>query len=249
MLDNSRIYKSHEYASYRPQYPKELFEWLSTLPPSTSRAWDCGTGNGQVARGIARYFDSVTASDSNRSQIDTCFPVRNVRYVVEPAEQSSLVDSSVDLVTAACAVHWFERGKFFEQVQRVLKPDGVIAIWCYEYPWTGNERVDAILRCYKDEVLKDDWPAESQLYFNRYRDLEFPFRELESPTPSFKIACSWSCSDLINFLSTWTGPINYKERTGEDASVCIAEQLHTAWIDEELANTISLPIYLKVGRL
>ena len=248
MINNSEIYRGTEYSSYRPQYPENLFPWLSSLPNQNLHAWDCGTGNGQVARNLARYFDRVTATDSNRDQIAQCPSVRNCRFAVECAENSTLDDQSVDLVTVGCAVHWFNRQQFYTEVNRVLKPGGVIAVWCYEYPWTGNEEVDRILRRYKEEILGKFWPPEAQIYFDRYQNLDFPFDPIEVQIPNFEIDCQWGPSDLLNFLSTWTAPINYKTQTGEDPKLQVAEDLEKAWSAASLGVGVKLPLYMKVGR-
>jgi ubiquinone/menaquinone biosynthesis C-methylase UbiE len=42
------------------------------------------------------------------------------------AEASGLADRSVDLVSVAQALHWFDLGRFFAEVQRVARPNAVI---------------------------------------------------------------------------------------------------------------------------
>lgn len=249
MMNNSQIYRGAEYASYRPQYPEALFSWLSSLPKDKQHAWDCGTGNGQVAHKLARYFDKVTATDSNADQIAKCLPVRNCSYNVETAENSRLPDKSVDIITVGCAVHWFDTQKFYGEVNRVLKGDGIIAVWCYEYPWTGNEKVDGILSRYKNEILGEFWPPEAQIYFNRYETLNFPFASIEAQIPHFEIYCPWGPTDVLNFMSTWTAPINYKTKNGADPGEQVAEELANAWKEEGLGVGVTLPLYMKVGRL
>ena len=41
--------QSKEYSFSRPTYPESLFEFLSTVTPQKTLAWDCATGNGQAA--------------------------------------------------------------------------------------------------------------------------------------------------------------------------------------------------------
>ena len=48
--------QSSLYAQFRPAYPKELFQFLLPLVPAKNAAWDCGTGNGQVAVKLSRLF-------------------------------------------------------------------------------------------------------------------------------------------------------------------------------------------------
>src|SRR5688572_32236344 len=123
--------QSGQYAQYRPQYPDEIYAYLASITVGHSLAWDCGTGNGQAAIGLARYFDKVYATDASAEQIALAYANDKVDYRVEPAEQVSLGASSVDLVTVAVAIHWFNFDEFYREVKRVLKPDGIIAAWTY----------------------------------------------------------------------------------------------------------------------
>jgi len=44
-------------------------------------------------------------------------------------------DGSVDLVTAGLAAHWFDMEKFMKEVERILKPRGCVALYCYQVPF------------------------------------------------------------------------------------------------------------------
>src|SRR5690606_4114436 len=57
------------YAQYRPQYPPTLYAYLAQNAPGRALAWDCATGNGQAALGLAAYFDQVIATDASAEQI------------------------------------------------------------------------------------------------------------------------------------------------------------------------------------
>src|SRR6266542_6992666 len=87
---------SEQYAQYRPQYPDEIYAYLASITPGHSLAWDCGTGNGQAAVGLAKYFDKVLATDASAEQIAHAYANPKVDYHVEPAEHTSLDDCTVD---------------------------------------------------------------------------------------------------------------------------------------------------------
>src|SRR5919107_2952264 len=107
-------FKSKEYSFSRPTYPAELFEFISNITPNKNLAWDCGTGNGQAAIGLCKYFKKVIASDASKNQIDNKFKRENILYHVFPAEDAAnLSNDSVDLVTVATAVHWFNFKRFY----------------------------------------------------------------------------------------------------------------------------------------
>src|SRR6185369_7699774 len=116
-------------ARHRPQYPKELFSYLRQICAEHNFAWDCATGNGQAAVSLAKYFAHVEATDVSAEQIEHGLVHPNVHYSVSPAEHTPFHDQSFDLITVATAVHWFDQPQFFREVDRVLKPSGVLAIW------------------------------------------------------------------------------------------------------------------------
>jgi SAM-dependent methyltransferase len=160
---NDSIYRDEGlaelYSRSRPTYPDALFQYLADLAPRTSHAIDCGTGNGQAARSLARYFNQVVAIDPSQEQLDNAKRAGNVRYYCGEAETIPADNRSVDLVTAAQAVHWFCPDRFDQEVQRVLRPGGVLAVWCYLLP-SVNEAVDqALQKLYHDQRLYKYWPA------------------------------------------------------------------------------------------
>src|SRR6266516_8230748 len=85
-----------EYAKFRPRYPDKLFEYLASISPRHELAWDCATGNGQAAVGLARHFDSVIATDASAQQIASAEPNDRISYRVAPAEASGIDDSLVE---------------------------------------------------------------------------------------------------------------------------------------------------------
>jgi ubiquinone/menaquinone biosynthesis C-methylase UbiE len=76
-------------------------------------------GNGQAAVALAARFTGVVATDASAEQVGNAFLHPRVEYRVAPAEASGLEAESVDLVTAAQAVHWFDVPAFFAEARRV----------------------------------------------------------------------------------------------------------------------------------
>lgn len=125
------------YAKFRPNYPRELFEYLASIAPGRGRAWDCATGNGQAAVGLSAFFECVIATDASEKQILGASRSERIEFRVAAAEKSGLESKSIDLVTVAQALHWFDLNAFYAEVIRVLKPRGILAAWCYG-PATGR---------------------------------------------------------------------------------------------------------------
>jgi methylase of polypeptide subunit release factors len=70
--------QSDKYAKYRPTYPLAFFGYLNSIVLSKQNAWDCGTGNGQVAYELAKIFNNVFATDVSQSQIDNALRTDNI---------------------------------------------------------------------------------------------------------------------------------------------------------------------------
>jgi SAM-dependent methyltransferase len=234
-----------EYSRRRPDYPRRLFEYLAGLAPDRRRAWDCATGNGQAAVGLARYFDEVIATDASDRQISFARPHARVGYRVAAAEDSGLESASVDLVTAAQALHWFDRPRFWEEARRVLVPAGVIAVWCYDLLHTDPEVAAVIERLYR-EVVGPYWPPERALTEERYRTLDFPFAELAPPP--FRMERHWSLSDLIGYLGTWSAVRRYREALGEDPIALVTRDLGCVWGPPGRLRRVFWDLALRVGR-
>ena len=112
------------YAQFRPRYPQQLYAYLSEQTPDHHLAWDCATGSGQAALGLAQHFKRVAAVDAGLGQLRQAAAHPRVRYMAARAEHIPLETGCTDLVTAAMAVHWFDFDIFYQEVRRVLRPGG-----------------------------------------------------------------------------------------------------------------------------
>lgn len=235
--------QSELYAQHRPTYPEEIYAYVASLAPGRSLAWDCGTGNGQAAAGLAKYFTKVHATDASAEQISHAQPRDNVEYHVEPAEHVSLGDSSVDLVTVAVAIHWFNFDEFYREVRRVLRPDGILAAWTYSFTEISPE-VDALVRRYYYEVLEGCWPERIHYLEQRYETLPFPFEEITPP--SFAMERQWDTDQYAGFLDSWSATQRYKEQKGHHPLEKIWEELAAAW--GNAPRRVRWPLYFRIGR-
>src|SRR2546430_10259480 len=118
--------QASDYAKFRPRYPQKLFEYLGSIAPSRELAWDCATGNGQAAVGLAAVFRRVIATDASTKQIASAERHERIEYHVAPAERTDIEAAAVDLTMVAQALHWFDLDEFYAEARRVLKPNGVL---------------------------------------------------------------------------------------------------------------------------
>lgn len=235
-----------EYSRFRPRYPSALFDFLSRQAPSTCRAWDCATGSGQAAVGLADFFDHVIATDASAAQVEQATPKPRVEYRVATAEDSGLEASSVDLVTVAQAIHWFDLEKFYAEVRRVGRPGACLALWGY-FLLSCNPEIDALIDVYYRDTLGPYWPPERRIVERRYRDLAFPFEEISSP--EFFMESDWSLDELVGYLSTWSALKKYRESTGLDPLPAFRESLLEKWGPASERKRMHWPVFLRLGRL
>ena len=234
-----------DYAEYRPHYPDSLFDWLAGLPAHRETAWDCATGSGQAAVALASRFERVIATDASAGQIAVAIPHPRVEYRIAPAEASGLDPASVDLVTVAQALHWFDRSAFYAEARRVLRPDGVVAAWTYGHPSIDEPRADAELQRFYSETVGPYWPKERALVDAGYRTIDFPLSEVAAP--SFEMETRWPLALLVGYVATWSAVTQFRAATGGDPVPAFAEELEPLWGDPQLPRRITWPLAVRVG--
>lgn len=236
---------SVSYRRHRPRYPRALFEWLAATSPARDAAWDCGTGNGQAAVALGDFFTRVFATDRSASQLAAADRHPHVEYRAARAESSGLEGSSVDLVTVAQALHWFDLARFYDEVRRVLRRGGLIAIWCYGLMEIEPD-VDRVVRAFYTEVVGPCWPPERRHIETGYRDLELPFPAV--PAPPFTMTARWTLADLTGYVATWSATEIFRQQRGRDAMGELAAPLAAAWGDPGAARTVVWPLVVRAGR-
>lgn len=235
------------YAVFRPTYPDSLFDTLAALPARRSLALDCGTGNGQAAVALAKRFERVVATDGSAAQLEHAVSATNVTYRHSPAETSGLPDESVDLVTAAQALHWFDIPAFFAEARRVLVPSGVIAVWGYGDPIIDEPRIQSVVHGFNRGTLEEYWPPERGLLLAGYGTVEFPFAEIR--LPAFVLEQQASLSQLTGLMRTWSASSRFAARHGHDPVSNVEPELARIWGDPDRPQLIRWPLYLRAGRV
>ena len=237
---------SPDYARFRPSYGRELFAYLASLVPDHRLAWDCATGNGQAAVPLSGVFDRVIATDASEEQIQSAIQNPRIEYRVAPAERTNLEATSCDIITVAQALHWFDLAAFYAEAKRVLKAEGVLAVWSYNL-LRINPVIDAIVNHFYTDTVGSFWPPERKLVEKGYRDLPFPFEELNAP--EFAITAEWSADALLGYLGTWSASRRYQKELGQDPIPLIERELRNAWPDPGKPLLVRWPLAIRLGRL
>jgi SAM-dependent methyltransferase len=232
-----------DYAKFRPRYPKELFRWLGSIAPSRQLAWDCATGNGQAAVELAEVFERVVATDASETQVANAERHAGLEYRVATAEASGLEPGSVDLITVAQALHWFDLEQFYAEARRLVRSRGVLAAWAYKLA-TVTPSIDAVVNHYYSEIVGSYWPVERALV-ERFEELPFPFAAIEPPP--FEMVAEWSVEHLLGYLRTWSATQRFMAAEKRDPVAEIEGELRQAWGAQP--RTVVWPLTVRVGLL
>ncbi|XP_068612595.1 uncharacterized protein [Brachionichthys hirsutus] len=137
-----RLFEGRDHAAAYLKYrvaPREVVDRIMTFMHKKTLkrfnlAVDVGCGSGQMTTLLAPHFSQVIGVDVSAAQLEMALSNKkpaNVTYRQSPAEELPFVSGEVDLVTAVTAVHWFDQEKFFQEVDRVLRPGGCLAVISY----------------------------------------------------------------------------------------------------------------------
>ena len=135
-MNTTAVYtrKAQQYAAYRWDYSSQAVEYIYEQTGLNANAVvaDIGAGTGILTRHFAGRAGKLYAVEPNepmRQQAEVQLADITECIVVDaPAEATTLSDHSVDLITAAHAVHWFQADAAREEFRRILKPGGWLAL-------------------------------------------------------------------------------------------------------------------------
>ncbi|HSP41150.1 MAG TPA: class I SAM-dependent methyltransferase [Gillisia sp.] len=233
---------SNEYSRFRPGYPQELYNFLKTEIKCFERAWDCGTGNGQVAVPLSQMFRMVYATDISTNQLQNATPGNNIIYSRQPAEKTNFGSEMFDLVTVGQAIHWFDFDQFYGEVNRTLKKDGSIAVMGYGLVNTDPETQELIHQLYYN-ILDSFWDPERKFIEQKYSTIPFPFRE--RPVPIFNTILNWNIHQLVGYLKTWSAVQHFIKKNGYDPVQEIIPELELSF---GKGGEVTFPIFLRLGK-
>jgi len=234
---------AEQYKQFRPTYPASLYQFIYSQVETFDRVWDCGTGNGQAARVLASSFKKVLATDISVEQINNAYKTENILYSVG-GEQTSFADQSIDLITVAQALHWFDLEKFYQEVKRVAKPKGVLAVWGYSL-LNINEAIDPVLLDFYKNTVGPFWNAERKLIDEEYKTIPFPFEEIK--TPEFNFSFEWTIDHLEGYLTSWSAVQKYLKANKISPVPTLMAEIKPHWVQDSM--TVTFPLFLRLGRL
>jgi SAM-dependent methyltransferase len=146
----------------------------------------------------------------------------------------------------AQALHWFDRPAFFAEAARVLRPDGVLAVWSYGPLRVASEAVQGVMARFYHEVVGPYWPPERRLVDAGYRDVVLPFEEMAAP--GFSMEAALTLEQLAGYAGTWSATQAFEKARGEDPTEALRRALAGVWGDHETTRVVRWPLALRVAR-
>ncbi|MBD2701775.1 class I SAM-dependent methyltransferase [Spirosoma sp. BT702] len=232
------------YAQYRIDYPADLYAFILSNTSGRQIAWDCATGNGQVAGALTEHFNQVEATDISEKQLLLAVQQPNIHYQLSPAEQTPFADATFDLITVAQALHWFDLTAFHQEVRRVAKPGATLAEWGYGLVQLGTDLDPLILDFYRNRI-GPYWDPQRKYIDTAYATLPFPFHNPQRAT--FTAKRSWSLERFLNYLRTWSAVRQYIHENETDPVIGLGEEMKSLWGADE--HEMHFPIFLRLGHV
>ena len=250
MTDIIKSFSSNnkEYSKFRPDYPKELYEFIIKHTQNQNSAWDCATGTGQAAAVLAEYFDIVYATDAAENQIKEAIQKPNIKYTTALSNKSYLKENSIDLITIAQALHWFANDETYKEIKKVAKKDAVIAAWCYTASWECEFKNIAEIWSEFYSIIRPYFSFGRHYIDEKYETILFPFKEIK--TPKFFIKKQWGIYEIINYAGTFSALKNYVKQTNTNPiEDFLIPALKKNWPENNNKIQINIPIHLKLGKV
>ena len=237
--------QAETYAKYRPGYPKELFELILNHIQTRVAALDCATGNGQTAKELANNFIKVFATDISQTQLDNAVKAENIFYSRQAAEHTTFEENTFDLITVSQALHWLDIESFYDEVKRVAKPGGVIAIWMYSLVSISPAIDELINKKHYRETLGNYWDYERKHVDDNYSTIPFPFSEIT--VPPIQMTLYWSLDELKGYLESWSALQNFISANQYNPVDELVKNIRPYWKEEKMK--IIFPLYLRMGKV
>lgn len=135
-MDNKKIYssKAEKYAKYRWDYSACAIQSIFDIARISDNSFvaDIGAGTGILTKHFAGKAKCVFAIEPNIEMLEVAKKLlsrfSSCKTIAGSAEDTTLPDSSIDLITVAQAIHWFDPESTRNEFLRILKPGGWLAI-------------------------------------------------------------------------------------------------------------------------
>ncbi len=174
-------------------------------------------------------------------------PCPLVEYRVASSECSGLDKGCADIIVAAQALHWFDLDRFYAEVMRVLKPDGLLAAWSYGVLSVEGDEVNSIVQHFYHDDVGSYWPSERRHVETGYQEIDFPFQRIA--TPIFNMKVRWNLGQLLGYFRSWSATAKFIKVHDFDPVSRIESKLLAYWGEANQLRTIEWPLAILLGKV
>jgi len=224
------------YLAYRPSYPAELIDTLAHKCSlhSGSVIADVGSGTGKLSELLLEQECSVIGVEPNTEMREAAVKLlntyQNFKSVDGECTDTRLEDHSVDLITVAQAFHWFEPIPTKKEFERILKPDGYVAlIW-------NKRNMDLPFHKDYDHMLHRYCPEYAKVNHHNITDGDISAFANANPVQNFN--CSYTQKfDLAGFIGRMCSS-SYTPKAGSDKYAALVNAAQALFEEHESGGVV-----------
>lgn len=217
------------YKTFRLPLPENIVKKITAYLAQKFELKECtavdvGCGSGQSTFPIAKHVGRVVGVEPSEAQLaelkSNDVTAHNVEFRLGSADHLPLDSSSVHLVYAVEAIHWFDQAQFFREVDRVLVNGGVLAVanGVHSFEIAGYEQESRrLLDEFESRDSKSYWDwSRIQLTINLLESVVLPYAESERDTSLYQ-EHKMSVAFFIGRIKTSSGNAKFLKEKPEEA--------------------------------
>ncbi|XP_077991699.1 putative methyltransferase DDB_G0268948 [Glandiceps talaboti] len=258
------------YKNVRPTYPQELAQKIVSFAKQKlgdlKFAVDVGCGSGQSTLILADHVDQVLGVDISADQIECAknsSTPPNVNFKVGGCGDIPVQSGTVDLITVGMAIHWFNLDDFYNEVDRVLRPGGCLAIYVYngtQIQHDDNEKkktINNLIQEFEDKVTDICTPEShwKKIYDgeNTLQALELAYKD-SARDSSLSIKSQRSVASLVALIKSYSSFKEFLRKNPDGNKIFVELQdkimsvLGSQTSAEDTFIMCVLPLYLSMVR-
>ncbi|XP_077240192.1 uncharacterized protein LOC143881080 [Tasmannia lanceolata] len=208
---------------------------------------------------LAMIYKNVIATDASAEQLAHAPKLPSIQYhhtpstmTIDELAHDIAPQGTIDVVTVAQAIHWFDLPTFYQQVNWVLRrPHGVIAVWCYTKPQVNNSVDTVFWRLFSNSESFMD-PAREMIK-DEYKSLDFPFDPVEGLDHTgpivFEAKKLMDFDVYLTYIRSGSAYQTALEKGVELLSEEVIEDFRRAWGDGSSTKLVRFPVHLRIGKV
>lgn len=192
--------EAEQYHALRPPYPEQVVADVLAPSPGPAQVVELGAGTGILTRQLLSAGAQVRAVEPSRPMLEILLRSAGpVEGICARAEDTGLPASCADIVVAAQAWHWFHPERAQQEVLRLLRPGGALAL-IWNYLDTADPTVHRLTRIMRaGDVYRPDWqPVLNPELFSPVQSREYRWQRSLTVAEIFGYATtlsSWLTAD------------------------------------------------------